>query len=407
MSSSEVGEVEDAVDQAVRWVAEAAQRANHNQDDARALLREALAQDIQKEMKGKQRERKASATTATGRLHSDSLRRQAKEADKAGGSSLEDASPSQMERREATSKVNDLMLEQMREGKQGEVRSLNKKHGIVPPKKKKGAEVEQSPDKTYHQLLHAAVDSRRPLAALAAALALAATALAAATAASGATRGCSQFAPSLSRAQETARWRLEGQSVLSGMEMQYCTFTPRLNTNSRQIMREVGGGKEEPLHLRYLEEQDASRLKRQQLTDVTQREASKELTLRPRTNVSGTRHPARDVEGGIVQDMERREGERLERQQQRAAEGERLGRQQETFTPDLHKPRVPDAAHWNGDADYRPHASGVGTPGSRSAKGPAFERLYALSGAEKPEYKSRPASAAARPARKLTVGAQE
>ena len=154
MSSSEVGEVEDAVDQAVRWVAEAAQRANHNQDDARALLREALAQDIQKEMKGKQRERKASATTATGRLHSDSLRRQAKEADKAGGSSLGDASPSQMERREATSKVNDLMLEQMREGKQGEVRSLNKKHGIVPPKKKKGAEVEQSPDKTYHQLLY-------------------------------------------------------------------------------------------------------------------------------------------------------------------------------------------------------------------------------------------------------------
>ena len=44
--TSEVGEVEDAVDQAVRWVAEAAQRANHNSDDARALLREALSQDI-------------------------------------------------------------------------------------------------------------------------------------------------------------------------------------------------------------------------------------------------------------------------------------------------------------------------------------------------------------------------
>ena len=154
MSSSDVGEVEDAVDQAVRWVAEAAQRANHNQDDARALLREALAQDIQKEMKGKQRERKAGATGAAQRLHSDSLRRQAKEADKAGGSSLGDASPSQMERKEATARMNDLMLEQMREGKQGEVRSLNKKHGIVPPKKKYGAHEERSPDKTYHQLLY-------------------------------------------------------------------------------------------------------------------------------------------------------------------------------------------------------------------------------------------------------------
>jgi hypothetical protein len=152
--TSEVGEVEDAVDQAVRWVAEAAQRANHNSDDARALLREALSQDIQKEMKGKQRERKAGATGAVQRLHSDSLRRQAKEADKSGGSSLGDTSPSQMDRKEASMRMNHLMLEQMREGKEGEVRSLNKKYGIKPPKKKNGAHEERSPDKSYHELLY-------------------------------------------------------------------------------------------------------------------------------------------------------------------------------------------------------------------------------------------------------------
>ena len=154
MSTSEVGEVEDAVDQAVRWVAEAAQRANHNPDDARALLREALAQDIHKEMKGKQRERKAGATGAAQRLHSDSLRRQAKEADKPAGSSLGDTSPSSMQRKEVTARMNDLMMEQMLEGKQGEVRSLNKKLGIAPPKKKNLALEEKSPDKSYHELLY-------------------------------------------------------------------------------------------------------------------------------------------------------------------------------------------------------------------------------------------------------------
>ena len=154
MSTSEVGEVEDAVDQAVRWVAEAAQRANHDQDDARALLREALAQDIHKEMKGKQRERKAGATGAAQRLHSDSLRRQAKGADKPGGSSLGDTSPSSMQRKEVTARMNDLMMEQMLEGKQGEVRSLNKKLGIAPPKKKNLALEEKSPDKSYHELLY-------------------------------------------------------------------------------------------------------------------------------------------------------------------------------------------------------------------------------------------------------------
>lgn len=154
MSTSEVGEVEDAVDQAVRWVAEAAQRANHNQDDARALLREALAQDIQKEMKGKQRERKAGATDAAQRLHSDSLRRQAKATDKPGGSSLGDTSPSSMQRKEVTARMNGLMLEQMLEGKQGEVRSLNKKLGISPSKKKHLALAEKSPDKSYHELLY-------------------------------------------------------------------------------------------------------------------------------------------------------------------------------------------------------------------------------------------------------------
>ena len=154
MSTSEVGEVEDAVDQAVRWVAEAAQRANHNPDDARALLREALAQDIHKEMKGKQRERKAGATGAAQRLHSDSLRRQAKGADKPGGSSLGDTSPSSMQRKEVTARMNDLMMEQMLEGKQGEVRSLNKKLGIAPPKKKNLALEEKSPDKSYHELLY-------------------------------------------------------------------------------------------------------------------------------------------------------------------------------------------------------------------------------------------------------------
>jgi len=190
--------------------------------------------------------------------------------------------------------------------------------------------------------------------------------------------------------------------VLSGLEMQHCTFTPRINTNSRHIMREVSGGKEEPLHLRYLAEQDASRLRRQQLTDQTQREAGKELTHKPRTNGAG--RPARELKGGIVEDMARREDARLERQQKRAAEEERLNRQEETFTPNLHKPRVPDGAHWNGDADYR---SGVATPGSgRGSEAPAFERLYALSAEKK--AKPRPASAAAaRPARKLSVGAQE
>ena len=162
--------------------------------------------------------------------------------------------------------------------------------------------------------------------------------------------------------------------MLSGLEMQHCTFTPRINTNSRHIMREVSGGKEEPLHLRYLAEQDASRLRRQQLTDQTQREAGKELTHKPRTNGAG--RPARELKGGIVEDMARREEARLERQQKRAAEEERLNRQEETFAPNLHKPRVPDGAHWNGDADYR---SGVGTPGSgRGVEAPAFERLYCL-----------------------------
>ena len=155
--------------------------------------------------------------------------------------------------------------------------------------------------------------------------------------------------------------------MLSGLEMQHCTFTPRINTNSRHIMREVSGGKEEPLHLRYLAEQDASRLRRQQLTDQTQREADKELTHKPRTNGAG--RPARELKGGIVEDMARREDARLERQQKRAAEEERLNRQEETFTPNLHKPRVPDGAHWNGDADYR---SGVATPGSgRGSEAPA------------------------------------
>ena len=73
-------EEESPVDQAVRWVAEAKRRAKDNEEDARALLREALAQDIAAEMKGQLKGKKVATTGATNRLYRDARRRVKEEA---------------------------------------------------------------------------------------------------------------------------------------------------------------------------------------------------------------------------------------------------------------------------------------------------------------------------------------
>lgn len=204
--------------------------------------------------------------------------------------------------------------------------------------------------------------------------------------------------------EERERWREEGRTVLSAREARDCTFTPRLNTHSRAIMRSHEG--RERLDRRAGEIQDELRMKKQHLMNITQREEQKKCPHKPTINREYERAGPKE---DIVQSLERRQMDKLERQSKLAAERERQGRAQETFTPNLGKPRGSHSA-----AAFTP----ARTPGR---EGSIHERLYALSAQKRVDSAVRGDAAASsasvagsssaagvRPAtRKLSAEAQE
>ena len=176
--------------------------------------------------------------------------------------------------------------------------------------------------------------------------------------------------------EERERWREEGRTVLAARDAQACTFEPRLNTNSRAIMRAHEG--RERLDRRAGEIQDELRMKKQHLMNITQREEQKKCPLKPTINRDYERAgPKQD----IVESLERRQMDKLERQSKLTSEREREARQQETFTPNLGKPRGSrSAAAWHAGAGAG--ATPARTPGhapGNGREGSIHERLYALS----------------------------
>jgi len=149
--------------------------------------------------------------------------------------------------------------------------------------------------------------------------------------------------------EEREKWRQESVNLLSACEQRECTFRPRLNDNSRDLMRG-----QPPLTERTEEVLETQKARRQALADVV---LSREMEALARPALaSPIVGPLRRTANEVVADLCWRAEEMRNRRQLVKAELEALQRKEETFAPMINSWRVP----------------------LESSGTPVFERLYAM-----------------------------